>query len=205
MTKLRRIMDDKQPTIERWKPVNGHEGIYEVSSHGRIRSLDRTVKYSNGQVHHLKGKVLRTPIMQKTGYPFVKLSNHGKNQVRTVHSLVAETFIGPRPEGTEVCHNDGDRTNSHLDNLRYGTRSENELDKLRHGTHKNAAKTHCPLGHELFAENIPPSIAKLGRRQCLACVRARARVSYHPELKPQFKALADSYFNAILEERKIAA
>ena len=198
-------MDDKQPTIERWKPVNGHEGIYEVSSHGRIRSLDRTVKYSNGQVHHLKGKVLRTPIMQKTGYPFVKLSNHGKNQVRTVHSLVAETFIGPRPEGTEVCHNDGDRTNSHLDNLRYGTRSENELDKLRHGTHKNAAKTHCPLGHELFAENIPPSSAKRGYRNCLACDRASAYVYRHPELKPQLETLADSYFNAILNERKAIA
>ena len=43
-------MDDKQPTIERWKPVKGYEGIYEVSSHGRVRSLDRTVNYSNGQI-----------------------------------------------------------------------------------------------------------------------------------------------------------
>ena len=194
-----------QHTGERWKPVSGYEGIYEVSSHGRIRSLDRTVNYSNGQIRRQKGKILSTPLMQQTGYPFVKLSNHGKNQVRTVHSLVAETFIGTRPEGTEVCHNDGNRTNNHLDNLRYGTPSENELDKLRHGTHTNAAKTHCPLGHELFAENIPPSIAKLGRRQCLACVRARARVSYHPELKPQLEAIADNYFNEILEERKIAA
>ena len=140
-------MDDKQHTDERWKPITGYEGIYEASSHGRIRSVDRTINYSNGQVHRYKGKILSTPLLQQTGYPFVKLSNHGKNQVRTVHSLVAETFLGPRPEGTEVCHNDGDRTNSHLDNLRYGTPSENELDKLRHGTHINAAKTHCPLGH----------------------------------------------------------
>lgn len=205
MTKLRRIMDDKQPTIERWKPVNGYEGIYEVSDHGRVRSIDRTVTYSNGQVHRYKGKILRTPLMQQTGYPFVSLHIQGERQVRTVHSLVAETFIGTRPEGMEVCHNDGDRTNNHLDNLRYGTSSDNNLDQLRHGTHTNAAKTHCPLGHELFAENIPPSIAKRGRRQCLACVRARAQVNYHPELKPQLKALADSYYQEILEERKIAA
>ena len=204
MTKLRRIMDDKQPTIERWKPVNGHEGIYEVSSHGRVRSLDRTVTHSDGHVRRYKGKVLSAPL-NPDGHPVVCLYIQRKSKVHTVHSLVAETFIGTRPEGMEVCHGDGNHTNNHVDNLRYGTRSENMLDRVRHGTHTNAAKTHCPLGHELFAENIPPSIAKLGRRQCLACVRAHARVSYHPELKPQLKAIADSYFNTILEERKIAA
>ena len=204
MTKLRRIMDDKQPTIERWKPVNGYVGIYEVSSHGRVRSVDRTINYSNGQIRSYKGKVLSTPL-SKRGYPHVDLWNRGKNQVRYVHSLVAETFIGSRPEGMEVCHNDGSKTNNHVDNLRYGTSSDNELDKLRHGTHYSAAKTHCPRGHELFAENIPPSIAKLGKRTCLACARARSRVYHYPELKPQLEAIADSYFNAILNNRKNAA
>ena len=198
-------MDTSKTTSERWLPVNGYEGIYEVSSHGRIRSLDRTITRSDGQVRRLKGKILSAGISQGGGYPLVSLYTQGKNQMRYVHSLVAESFIGPRPEGMEVCHNDGDPTNSHLDNLRYGTSSDNELDKVRHGTHYNAAKTHCPLGHELFVENMPPSIAKLGRRQCRACARARARVHDHPELKPQLKAIADSYFNTILEERKIAA
>ena len=191
--------------VEQWRPVNGYEGIYEVSSHGRVRSVDRTVTCSGGQVRHLKGKVLRTPLGKRGGYPFVDLRYQGKGQTRYVHSLVAESFIGTRPEGMEVCHNDGDSTNNHLDNLRYGTSRDNELDKVRHGTHNNTAKTHCPRGHELFAENVPPSIAKLGRRQCLACDRARSRVYYHPELKPQFKAVADSYYQAILEERKEVA
>jgi len=198
-------MDDKQPTIERWKPVNGYEGIYEVSSHGRVRSVDRTVTRSDGRVHRHKGKVLSAGLSKRGGYPLVSLYTQGKNQSHYVHSLVAETFIGPRPDGTEVCHNDGNPTNNHVDNLRYGTSSDNELDKVRHGTHYNAAKMHCPLGHELFTENIPPSIAKLGRRQCLACARARTRVHRHPELKPQLKAIADSYFNTILNKRKIAA
>ena len=198
-------MDNSKTTSERWKPVTGYEGIYEVSDHGLVRSLDRTINYSNGQIRRHKGKILSTPLGQRTGYPFVSLHNHGECQVRTVHSLVAETFIGTRPEGMEVCHNDGDRTNNHLDNLRYGTSSDNNLDQLRHGTHTNAAKTHCPLGHELFAENIPPSIAKRGRRQCLACERARSYLKRHPELKPQLKAVADSYYRAILNKRKIAA
>ena len=197
-------MDDKQPTIERWKPVNGHEGIYEVSSHGRVRSVDRTVTHSDGHVRRYKGKVLSAPL-NPDGHPVVCLYIQRKSKVHTVHSLVAETFIGTRPEGMEVCHGDGNHTNNHVGNLRYGTRSENMLDRVRHGTHTNAAKTHCPLGHELFAENIPPSIAKLGRRQCLACVRSRAYVHYHSHLRDEFKAIADSYFNAILNERKAIA
>ena len=197
-------MDTHQHTDERWKPVTGYEGIYEVSSHGRVRSIDRTVTYSDGRVCRRKGKVLSVRF-DKYEYQIVGLCNQGKCQTRTVHSLVAEAFIGTRPEGMEVCHNDGRKTNNHVDNLRYGTSSDNALDKVRHGTHNNAVKTHCPRGHELFAENIPPSSAKRGYRNCLACDRASAYVYRHPELKPQLETLADSYFNAILNNRKNAA
>ena len=193
------------PTVEQWKPVRGYEGIYEVSSHGRVRSVDRTVTCSDGHVRSHKGKVLSACLSKRGGYPLVSLCTQGKSQSHHVHSLVAEAFIGHRLEGTEVCHSDGDPTNNHLDNLRYDTSSGNELDKVRHGTHYSAAKTHCPRGHELFAENIPPSIAKRGKRMCLACARAHSRVYHHPELKPQFKAVADSYYQAILEERKAVA
>ena len=197
-------MQDPLERAERWKPVTGYEGIYEVSNHGRVRSVDRTVTYSNGQVRRYKGKVRRTPLNQD-GYPLVSLCIHGKCQSHYVHSLVAETFIGTRPEGMEVCHNDGSKTNNHVDNLRFDTQSENTLDRVAHGTHHDAAKTHCPRGHRLSAENLRPSSAKRGKRQCLACARAHGYVQYRPELKPQFKAIADSYFNAILNERKAIA
>ena len=189
--------------IEEWRDIPGCPG-YQVSDHGRVRSLDRTVTHPNGQVRHYKGKVLRTPPNQD-GYPVVCLYTQGKRQKRTVHALVAESFFGPRPDGMEVCHNDGNKTNNHVGNLRYGTASDNMLDRVRHGTDRDAAKTHCPRGHELSAENIPPSVAKRGKRKCLACHRAHSRVRRHPELRPQFKAVADSYYSAILEERKIAA
>lgn len=51
-----------------------------------------------------------------------------------VASLVLKTFIGRRPEGHEVCHWDGTRTNDHLSNLRWGTRADNVGDAIRHGT-----------------------------------------------------------------------
>ena len=194
-------MQDPLERAERWKPVTGYEGIYEVSNHGRVRSVDRTITCSDGRVRRHKGKNLSTPL-SRDGYPVVNLYTQGRLKTRYVHSLVAESFIGARPEGMEVCHSDGDSTNNHLDNLRYDTSSENALDKVRHGTHNNAVKTHCPQGHELFAENIPPSMAKRGQRACLACARTRGYVHYRPELKPQFKALADSYYQSILTNPK---
>ena len=197
-------MQDPLERAERWKPVTGYEGIYEVSNHGRVRSVDRTITCSDGRVRRHKGKNLSTPL-SRDGYPVVSLYTQGRLKKRYVHSLVAEAFISARPEGMEVCHNDGDSTNNHLDNLRYGTRSDNMLDRVRHGTNPSTAKTHCPRGHELSAENNPPSSAKLGERTCLACARTRGYVRYHPELKPQFKAVADSYYQAILEERKAVA
>ena len=194
-------MQDPLERAERWKPVTGYEGIYEVSNHGRVRSVDRTVTRSDGRVCRRKGKILRTTPNQD-GYPRANLSTQGKSQVRHVHALVAEAFIGPRPDGVDVCHGDGDPANNRLDNLRYGTRSENMLDAVRHGTDHNAAKTHCPRGHELSAENVPPSATKRGWRTCLACKRARGYVHRHPELKPQLQALADSYYQSILTNPK---
>ena len=203
MTKLRRIMDTSQPTIEQWRDIPGHPG-HQVSDRRRIRSVDRTITTTNGQARHYKGKVLCTPL-NWDGYPRVDLHNKGERRKRLVHVLVAEAFIGPRPEGAQVCHGDGDPTNNHVDNLRYDTPSENTLDSVQHGTHPQAVKTHCPLGHVLSAENISPSSAKRGWRKCLACERARSYLKRHPELKPQLETLADSYFNAILNNRKNAA
>lgn len=48
---------------------------------------------------------------------------------RAVHLYVLETFVGPRPEGMQACHGDGDPANNRLSNLRWDTCSNNNLDK----------------------------------------------------------------------------
>lgn len=53
---------------------------------------------------------------------------------RQVHQLVLEAFVGPRPDGTEACHNNGTRTDNNLANLRWDTRKSNHADKKKHGT-----------------------------------------------------------------------
>lgn len=121
--------------MEEWRPVVGYEGLYEVSSEGRVRSLDRVVSYTSSRA---SGTVLRffpsrmlslRPGMY--GYHVVSL---GRGNQRTVHSLVCEAFIGPRPLGMQIRHLDGVRTNNRPDNLAYGTPQENSRDKVAHGT-----------------------------------------------------------------------
>ena len=68
-----------------------------------------------------------------------------------VHQLVAEAFLGPCPQGMEVCHNDGDRANNKLENLRYDTRKANHADKRVHGTLR--VGDNCPAS-KLTAEQV---------------------------------------------------
>lgn len=123
---------------EIWKPVVGYEGIYEVSDHGRVRSLDRIQVYSridqySGReltVHRLhRGRMLR-PGRMTAGHLSVAL---GKGNSVCVHVLVLEAFVGPCPPGHESLHRDDVPSNNVLDNLRWGTRSDNIRDAIRNG------------------------------------------------------------------------
>jgi len=69
------------------------------------------------------------------GHLYVRL-NH-KHNMKLVHRLVLETFIGPCPDGMECCHYDGNPENNKLSNLRWDTHSNNQKDKVRHGRWKN--------------------------------------------------------------------
>lgn len=118
---------------EIWKPVVGWRRFYEVSSLGRVRSLPRSVRQSNGVVINIKGRVLKTPL-DDHGYPQCGFWRPGKYQHAKVHKVVCAAFIGRCPQGKEVRHKNGVRANCQLSNLLYGTRSENQNDRALHGT-----------------------------------------------------------------------
>src|SRR5512139_228904 len=122
--------------IEEWRPVVGFPG-YEVSSHGRVRSLDRTVVRSDGIPQRVKSCVLR-PTPTSEGYLRVGLRHDGTERKKGVHVLVATAFHGPCPDGLECRHLNGDPADNRPDNLLWGTPSENTLDRVRHGTHSQA-------------------------------------------------------------------
>lgn len=161
---------------EKWLPVVGWEGLYEVSDLGRVRSLDRViVERGTGTVRQVKGRIMKaTP---HEGWVSVTLSRGGRNKrYAKVHHLVLEAFVGPRPAGMEGCHNYGDFRDNRLESLRWDTPSENMRDQVRHGTHHWAKRTHCSHGHEYTEAN---TYLYKGHRHCRACTRERGLRYYH--------------------------
>lgn len=118
---------------EEWRSVLGYEGFYEASDHGRVRSVDRTVPTKRQRAQALRGRMLRINVSDR-GRPWVELSRDATRRAFFVHRLVLEAFVGLRPEGLECCHEDGDRANNRLGNLRWDTHASNMADMRRHGT-----------------------------------------------------------------------
>lgn len=103
--------------METWKDIPDRSG-YQVSDHGRIRSF---VRFSDG-------RVLR-PCTNLRGYRQVILGTTGG--IHTVHSLVLRAFVGERPDGMEINHKNGVKTDNRIENLEYVTKQQNE-DHSRH-------------------------------------------------------------------------
>lgn len=123
---------------EEWRPVVGYEEIYEVSSHGRVRSLDRLEWVTGtdrqcGFSRRRKGRVLNL-YRDKDGYLRVRPSIGGEVTGVAVHTLVCAAFHGARPEGYLVAHGDGSKDNNTAGNLRWATPLENSADMRLHGT-----------------------------------------------------------------------
>ncbi|GIK83031.1 MAG: hypothetical protein BroJett024_41360 [Alphaproteobacteria bacterium] len=124
------------PLNEQWRPIPGYEGSYSVSSEGRVRSERRVIGRA-GSPYEVPERILKLSD-DGHGYSRVSLSIGSDVQYATVHRLVMAAFVGPRPDGADICHADGNRLNNRLDNLRYDTRAANIVDSQRHGTFSEA-------------------------------------------------------------------
>ena len=146
---------------EIWKPVVGYEGLYEVSSEGRVRSLNYKRQY--------RIQVLVQNYSRK--YPYVILCKDGKIKTRLVHLLVWEAFNGTIPKGMQVNHINEIKTDNRLENLnlmtpkeninwgtgierrrntRWGDVSEEERAAQKKGIHEGVYERICPK-----VESIP--------------------------------------------------
>ena len=144
------------PTMEEaWAPVKGFESIYEVSTLGHIRSLDRPQRVRGNGISLQKGQILKQ--WKQGNYMYCDLRKPGIKEKARIHVVVLETFVCPRPDGMIACHNNGDSTDNRLCNLRWGTHEENAADKIAHGTH-------------LYGESCPKS--KLTEAQAIAILQS---------------------------------
>lgn len=156
-----------------WRGITDWVGFYEVSDTGLVRSVARRLRGPSGRLVSVRERILK-PGTNPKGYEIVVLARDGQRYAVTVHSLVAAAFIGPRPAGAYICHNDDDPRNNNVGNLRYDSPRGNNLDTVNHGRHHNAIKTHCPRGHAYDEPNtLVEWRADRPHRKCRDCKRAR--------------------------------
>lgn len=119
---------------EKWLPVKGYEGYYEVSNLGRVKSLKRNTAHER----------IMCPVEDDYGYLIVCLNKEGKQKNKKIHRLVGEAFI-PNPLNLPCVNHkkEFEKDNNSVENLewcdwgynaRYGTRSE-RMGKTRRSTY----------------------------------------------------------------------
>lgn len=104
--------------IEKFRPINGYEGLYEISDCGCVRSL----KF--GKVKYLRNA------KDRDGYDRICLCRDGKKKWFKVHRLVWEAFVGKIPDGMQIDHINTIRDDNRLINLRCVTCSENHANPI---------------------------------------------------------------------------
>jgi hypothetical protein len=194
-------MENKDTEI--WIDIKGHEGCYQISNHGKVKSLDRIVIKSNGVKMFRKGQIMTS--VNYDGYMRVRV----EKKVLSVHRLVAKHFI-PNPENfSQVDHIDGNTLNAHVDNLRWcngGSNMKNAWNNRSRTMSKHKApnllngeiwKTINNIGKDFY------QISNFGRVRALkhTTISIDNKTYYIPEkLITQHKGRAD-YFRVTLNEK----
>lgn len=115
---------------EKWVPIPGFEGSFEVSDLGRVRGVEREVLVQGRFTRRVKGKIKKpTRVSKKTLHLKINLNVDGGDYFVLVHHLVLQGFVGSRPDGMEACHRNDIGDDNRLANLYWGTRQQNIADR----------------------------------------------------------------------------
>lgn len=135
--------------------IPNFQGFYGVGRDGSVWSCRL---HSGGPIKDKRGKWKRLKSRPNgDGYSSVELRLNGRGQRYKVHSLILLTFIGPKPQGKEARHLDGNRLNPELKNLVWGTPAQNQMDRRMHGTDNGGHRN----GHAKLTWNEVHKIRRL--------------------------------------------
>lgn len=142
---------------EIWKPVLGYAGLYEVSDHGRVKSLARLFIDRSGRKQFVPEKILKINVCR--GYAHVILSCNGSTKSHKVHRLVLAAFVGISSD--QGNHKDCNRLNNRLDNLEYLNCREN----VHHW--RSQKQRSLPMGVRALGRRYQARICKGGKTHYL--------------------------------------
>ena len=129
------------------KDIKGYEGLYQISSDGKIYSKDRYVKGRYGK-RLIKGKLIKT-YLDRNGYERVDLYKDNHASKCKVHRLVLITFDKERKD-LDVNHIDGNKLNNSIDNLEWCTRKENIHHAVINGLNKQSQRIYAIRENEKY-------------------------------------------------------
>lgn len=118
--------------MEEWRNIKGFEGLYQVSSTGRVKSLNRVVIGRDGRTYHYRERYIKQQ-KRKDGYFAVQIFKNSNHYTKRIHRLVAETFLECPGDKFEVNHKDGNKENNSVENLEWVTRAGNIRHAISHG------------------------------------------------------------------------
>jgi hypothetical protein len=123
------VVDNSDDATEEWRGVRGFEDCYQVSSAGRLRRIKAA---SRAQ----PGAILGNYPRKDNGYVqnILVSAREGKRASVLRHSIVADSFLWPRPDGFQINHKNRDKLDNRLENLEYVTPGENSRHAIRTGT-----------------------------------------------------------------------
>lgn len=143
--------------MEKWKDIAGYEGVYQVSSEGRVKSLPRIAQRSNGRQYTVTERILKQYDLKFKGEKKPRKMVHlksGESKRFLIHRLVAEAFLLNENNLPQVNHKDGNPFNNSVENLEWSTNQDNAIHAYNNGLMKTERKVLklCPLTNEVLAE-----------------------------------------------------